>query len=462
MMPLPHLLHAWIRLGAQAALCSLLLLVGHSAVAGAQHPDTSRTNATLAPPAPPDSGPPVGPRLSLATVIAQTLANSPNYATAAGAARTSHSFERVAVGAYLPTVTASAVAGRSDQGLATGFSPGGPRGAYGGGVGVSLPLFTGGYRGAVRREAAAQVRSADAGLVFQHFAVRLNATAGYLGVLYGHELVRVGRDAVTVTSRGLSYANAQRAAGTATPADVLQAELAVTTAQRQLLAAHDTLNSNAAELGRLVGAEGPVDAEPLANLDPTALALDDSAIVQTALREAPVVQQAQAQVGVTTAAVRAAKAQYAPTIAATSGYFWSNNGAVSGVARQGWNVLVGATLPLFTGFTREDSVTRANVAADIATASAADTRRQSGAQARQYLGNLHVAEQSVALEREAVRVATENLRVISARYRAGVATILDLLTAQQSLIQAELNLVSARFSYLITRANIEALLGREL
>jgi outer membrane protein TolC len=123
---------------------------------------------------------------------------------------------------------------------------------------------------------------------------------------------------------------------------------------------------------------------------------------------------------------------------------------------------VGASLPLFNGFVREDSVTRADVAAEVAAVTAADTRRLSGAQARQLLSSLRVAEQDVALTVDAVRVATENLRVISVRYRNGIATILDLLTSQQSLVQAELDLVSARFTYQVTRASLEALLGREL
>jgi outer membrane protein TolC len=107
-------------------------------------------------------------------------------------------------------------------------------------------------------------------------------------------------------------------------------------------------------------------------------------------------------------------------------------------------------------------VTRASVAAEVAAVTSADTRRLSGAQARQLLGSLRVAEQDVALTIEEVRVATENLRVVSVRYRNGIAIILDLLTSQQSLVQAELDLVSARFNYQVTRASLEAVLGREL
>ncbi len=118
------------------------------------------------------------------------------------------------------------------------------------------------------------------------------------------------------------------------------------------------------------------------------------------------------------------------------------------------------SFPLFNGFLRESSVSQAEVAAEVATTTAADTKRLARAQAQQLLGRLHVAEQDITLTREAVRLGSEDLRVIQARYRAGIATILDVLTSQTALTQAELDLVSARFTYQVARASLEALLGR--
>ena len=160
----------------------------------------------------------------------------------------------------------------------------------------------------------------------------------------------------------------------------------------------------------------------MASLDPAALALDDSAIVRLAVNEAPGVQQAQALVTAASASVRAAKSQYAPTIQAGGGYNWANDGQVTGALRQGWVVQVGTSFPLFNGFVREDAVTRANVTAEVASSSSADVRRLSRAEALRLLGSLHVSEQDVALAAEAVRLAMEDLRVISVRYRAGIAT----------------------------------------
>jgi outer membrane protein TolC len=371
------------------------------------------------------------------------------------------------VGAYLPTVAINALAGRSDQSVTSNTllpttQPGAAQGAYGAGVSASLDLFTGGRRTAVRHETAALGRAADAGLISQRFLTRLGAQQGYLEVLRGHELVRVAEEGLDVAEKSLSFAKARAGAGTATPSDVLRAELGVSQARRQWLAARDTLASGAAALARLVGADGPVDAAPMATLDPTALALDDSSVVRVAVHDAPLVQQAQALVTATGASVRAAKSQYAPTIQAAGGYNWANSGQVTGALRQGWVVQVSTSFPLFNGFVREDAVTQANVVAEVAASSSADTRRLSRAEALRLLGSLHVAEQDVSLSAEAVRLAMEDLRVISVRYRGGIATILDQLTSQQNLIQAELDLVSARFTYQVTRATLEAVLGQEL
>jgi len=55
-----------------------------------------------------------------------------------------------------------------------------------------------------------------------------------------------------------------------------------------------------------------------------------------------------------------------------------------------------------------------------------------------------------------------SMRVQQERYRVGASTILDLLTSQANLTQAETDLVQARFDYLIARAQLEALVGRTL
>lgn len=427
-------------------------------VLGCSFPKTSQSQAVDT------SG--FGAPLSLETVVARTLAHSPGVASARGVVRDAAALRLVTLGAYLPSLALTSSAGWSDQTTSslgvTSLTPTGGTNTYGAGFAASLDVFTGGRRGAQRSQAEALSQAADAGFVQQRYATILLAKQGYYEVARAHELVRVAREAVEEAELGLGYAQDRARAGTATRADVLLAELTLSTARRRELAARDTLSLGGAALGRLVGANGPVDAEPPATLEPAPLALGDSAILALAPATAPAVVSTQAQVSASAAGVRASRSQYLPTIAVGAGYNWANESRVPGALRPGWIVAFTTTFPLFNGFVRESAVTQAEVAAEVATATAADTKRLARAEAQRLLGGLHVAEQDIALTREAVRLGSEDLRVIQARYRAGIATILDVLTSETALTQAELDLVSARFTYQVTRASLEALLGRPL
>ena len=118
--------------------------------------------------------------------------------------------------------------------------------------------------------------------------------------------------------------------------------------------------------------------------------------------------------------------------------------------------------PLFNGFVREQAQVNASSQRDIARATEADARRQVNAQLTQYLAALATTYEQIAIAEENLAAATEDLRVQNERYRVGAATILDLLTSQAALTQAEVNMVQTRFNYLIARAQVEAVSGRSL
>jgi outer membrane protein len=61
-----------------------------------------------------------------------------------------------------------------------------------------------------------------------------------------------------------------------------------------------------------------------------------------------------------------------------------------------------------------------------------------------------------------VEAAEEDLRVQQERYRTGAGTLLDVLTSQSTLHEARLALIQARYDQRITKAELEALLGRDL
>ena len=93
---------------------------------------------------------------------------------------------------------------------------------------------------------------------------------------------------------------------------------------------------------------------------------------------------------------------------------------------------------------------------------ASDTHRFARSETQALLANLRLAQESIQSAESEVATGEENLRVMFARYRNGVATFLDLTTAQLNEAQARTDLVTARYNYFITRVSLEALLGRSL
>ena len=80
----------------------------------------------------------------------------------------------------------------------------------------------------------------------------------------------------------------------------------------------------------------------------------------------------------------------------------------------------------------------------------------------QQLGNFRTAEARVDIQRQSVIAGEEDLRVQQERYNLGAGTLLDLITSQSTLITARQALIQARLDARTAKAQIEALIGRDL
>jgi outer membrane protein len=409
------------------------------------------------------------PQLTLGEVIERALGVSPLVASGTGGVQVARADKRMATGAYIPTLVATSAATRVGPGgtLSTSDVSGAGSSVTSSqtfGVAAAVDLFTGGRRAANEAAARADLRAAGSTLVADRFVVMLSAQQGFYEVVRASELVRVARGGLAEADQLLRFTTAMSRAGTATRSDLLRAQLQSTTMQEQLLAATDTLVAASYALGWIAGVDGPVGALSDSTSEAiTALALDDSAIVRLAVEASPGVAVADDAAAATKAALRAARTQYVPTVSASAGRNWATSSTVvTGAPRPGWTVTVGTTFPVFNGFQREDAVVRAEAAAYVARMSVADTRRSSRSSAAQLLASLTTTTTAISLGAEAVRSAREDLRVQTARYRAGISTMLDVLTSEAALLQAEYSLAASRNRYHTTRAALEALVGRTL
>jgi outer membrane protein TolC len=252
-------------------------------------------------------------------------------------------------------------------------------------------------------------------------------------------------------------------AGSATRSDTLRATVDLGNARIALLQARANLATAQADLGRQVGVAGPVRALP----DSAFPALPDTTGLRAAaLAGAPLVQEAVAEARAAGARVQAARSEYWPSFSASYSTAKSGSQVAPWTSLDpyvnNWSLRFSLSWTLFNGFTREANQVAASVQRENAEARAADARRAVQARLTQQLAALFTAYEQINISGATVAAATEDLRVQQERYRVGAATILDLLTSQASLTQAEVNLVQARFNALLARAEVEALVGYTL
>jgi outer membrane protein len=105
---------------------------------------------------------------------------------------------------------------------------------------------------------------------------------------------------------------------------------------------------------------------------------------------------------------------------------------------------------------------RAKVAEVNAQATFRDTQLAAVQLLTQNVGAIRSASQRVAIQVASVTAALEDVRVQQQRYNIGASTLLDLITSQAALATAEQALIQARFDYRVARAQLEALVGRDL
>ena len=307
----------------------------------------------------------------------------------------------------------------------------------------------------------AELEGAQAEELRARFAAALVAESDYYAVLAARELSRISTDRVRRAVEGLGVARARVASGAAVQSDSLQLVLELSRARLDSLRQEANLRATRLELGRRVGADGPVDAAALDTAPAPDLPLTLSEAVQSALEQGPDYRAARASEHAASALLRGRRGEYLPEVNLSAAHnrfdsqFFPN-------ARQVSSITIGVSMALWDGGFREIAITQARTSRDVARAIREDLERGARADVTEAYDAYLTARAAVELSTVAVGVARENYRVQESRYRAGATTILDLLDAQVGLTQAEADLVQARYGTRLALAGLEAILGRRL
>ena len=410
------------------------------------------------------------PTVTLEEAIKLAQRVQPGVIQAEGSVRNADAQLRAARGQFLPSLNATSSAGNSfSEGqsrtdpltgqIITGNSSSTSVSA---GLSASVDLFTGFRRGADIRAAKATGLAADATLIDANFQSRLNTTQEFLNALAAAHLNSVNEASVRRAEEQLKTAVAKLASGSATRSDSLRSLVTLGNARLQLVSSQASQAQAEANLGRLIGVDQRVSAADDSSFYRMLPSVDTAALRAEAESRSPRVQSAAASRAAAQASLSAAKSAYWPTLSLNGNYNYNGNNRNDYELFNNRSVSLQLSWPIFNRFTRERNVTIQESNLDVAEATAEDARRLIQASLTAQLAELDAARLRIEITQISVRAAQEDLRVQQERYRLGAATIVELLTSQETLAQAEVDAVNARFDYLRAKAQIEALIGRPL
>jgi len=449
-------------------LSALALLLG--ACASVDNPGTSPAPATAWTP-PASAVPPVtkfeatlpsAATLSLADVVGTALANNPATREAWLTARTAEASLGSRGSAYYPEVDVNASLSRQSVGSAV--NPGSSSTTFAPSVALSYLLFDFGGRAATVEEARQTLIAAD----FEHNQtlqnVVLAAEQSYFQTLDAKALL--GAQAATLKERKseLDTADARHDAGLATIADVLQARTALSQAQLTYESIEGNLRTIEGTLATTMGLPATTRfdfGELPANVgtDTTTQAVD--ALIAQAQVDRPALAAARADAERARAHIEEVRSAYLPSVTLNSAAGRTFYAAPSSVgSASSFSAGVGLRFPLFTGYRNVFDVRAARLQADLAQEDVRDLTQQIGLQVWSSYYAVQTAKRRITTSRDLLASAQESANVAAARYREGVGTIIDVLTAQSALENARAQEVQSRADYLLALAELAHATGK--
>ncbi|HET7632257.1 MAG TPA: TolC family protein [Gemmatimonadaceae bacterium] len=405
--------------------------------------------------------------ISLDEALRQAQAHSPQLVQARGQSRVANAQYKASLASFLPSVYVGQGTSHNQgqvyvQGVLLNSLGGWSSNQY---YSASMTVFNGGQRILDYQAAKASLDAADQSQIIQHYAIDLNVKQQYFAVLANREAVDAAERSLEEAQQQMAVTNARLAGGAVSRADSLTSAVAVGQARVNLVTVQGQLATANAALTRLIGSEQEVTAMPEDTASIPSITLDTTALIALALN-GPSVQAAQHQVAANRSNWWASLAAYLPSLSMgySGGSGWQNDHFVLGGGTKNNNTALSFSLGwgLFDGLQRESRVVQADVARDNALATYRDARLGARASITQWLAQFRTAETRIALQATAIRSGEESVAAKDAQYRAGAVSLVDVLQAQSTLATARLGLIQARLDARTAKAQIEAVIGKEI
>ncbi|PWG03540.1 hypothetical protein DF286_12135 [Sphingosinicella humi] len=384
---------------------------------------------------------------TLRDALIQTYRSNPTLTAQRAQVRTLD--EGVAIAKAQGRPQLSATAGVNQDLTRTG---GGNGRNFNAGVDLSLPLFQGGRVRNSVRAADARVLAGRANLRATQGDIFTEAVAAYMDVIRDRSVVTLNRNQVGVLETNLQASEDRFEVGDLTRTDVAQSEARLSLARSNLATAEGQLEGSEENYRRVIG-ELPGDLQPPPPLPPLPQTPDQA--VEIALANNQDLVSIQNQVRAAGLDVRVASADRLPTVSAIgSGRYTNFLGSQDGRFGTAPGELpntetvtgagVQATIPLYQGGLVGARVRQAQAFQSQLIEQGIEIERAVVANSRAAFASYQAALD--AIESNEIAVAANQLALEGTRAEQSVGTrnVLDVLNAEQELLNSQVALVTAR------------------
>ncbi|HEX4303445.1 MAG TPA: TolC family outer membrane protein [Rhizomicrobium sp.] len=442
-----------------AAIPMLALCIAVPASAARHHkpmkapgPVIAANELTAPPPAPAEK-----PSLTLAEALAIAYETNPQLAAQQASLRATDENVAIANGGWRPTISAGGTYAYDQYYFNPVAVPGignistisaHPAQAA---ITVTQPIFRGGRTYAQIGRAKAQVRSARAQLIAAEQTVLLSAATSYMDVVRDTQVLRLREHNVQVLQKQADATQAQFNAGSLTRTDVAQAQARLAGAQSDLTAAQSQLATSNANFVQAIGRmPETLEAEPAL---PPALptGVDDS--ITLALKQNPAIVQARENEIVADYSVDDAIGAMLPTLSVQGQYGVSQGSLISpfgttqlggGTTSHALTVTGQLNVPIYQAGVEEATLRQAKELHAQSQLNVAVSDRQVRDAVAVAWAAFEAAEASIASNEAAVRANEIAFEGVSKEQQVGGRTILDVLNAEQELLNSSVALVTAK------------------
>jgi outer membrane protein len=397
---------------------------------------------------------------TLEWALAQAYMNNPQLNSQRAIARQADEAVPQALSGYRPKVSITADAGEQYQQTQGKVTTGGavasaaaeyphseaqffPRTA---GITATETLYNGNQNATRTRQAESQVSAARETLRLIEQNVLLNAATAYMNLLRDAATLDLQIRNVQVLQEQLRQTRDQFNVGEVTKTDVAQAESRLAGGRSSVLAAQSNYVSSKAVYRQAIGVEPGklAPGSPVDRLSPKVL----SEAVVLGRAQNPVVTAAMFGVDVAKLQVSFNEGALLPTLNLVTNLqdAWEQNLGTTGATIQQLNATIMGqlTVPLYQGGVEYSNIRQAKEALGQKRLDLETARDQAQASVIQAWGQLEAAKAEIQATQSQVTAAEIALNGVREEARVGQRTTLDVLNAQQELVNDRVALVSAQ------------------